>query len=332
MGIAVLVQVKEGLVMASDSSVFSSGSDYVGHYSKYYYNQKKIFQVSENPVGIISIGNPFIGNNYIEDIINNCIDIKTNTKSKLRNKDFELRKFADLFFQRVKKIYIKYNMESIGSLESLLKEYFKSKKYNDKTEQSKELKLFRLQVDYKKLYLKLLSSNEKSRGLIYKKLKVITDGLSNLGANPVALESFGFILGGYSSSSNSTEQFEFTLPFDMEIRQLNDFGAAWRGSTLPITRLYHGYDLALLNDLNNTFPNSQKAISEVLSRHPLRIDFRNMTLNEGIDFARFIIEMTTKISRFCVNAPEVGGPIQLAIITKNKRFLFVDNIDLTNNG
>jgi len=48
-----------------------------------------------------------------------------------------------------------------------------------------------------------------------------------------------------------------------------------------------------------------------------------MTLNDAVDFARFLIRTTADYQRFAKVVPIVGGPIDIAVITKWAGFRWV---------
>ncbi len=61
-----------------------------------------------------------------------------------------------------------------------------------------------------------------------------------------------FFIAGYSPSSPLAEEWEFLLPRDEKpklVRPLDQFGASWRGISIPFTRLYFGFDPRVKNKL-----------------------------------------------------------------------------------
>lgn len=46
-------------------------------------------------------------------------------------------------------------------------------------------------------------------------------------------------------------------------------------------------------------------------------------IQDGIDLVRFILETTIGYHRFCLGAQVVGGPIDIAAITKHEQFKWV---------
>jgi hypothetical protein len=48
-----------------------------------------------------------------------------------------------------------------------------------------------------------------------------------------------------------------------------------------------------------------------------------MPLRDAIDLAEFMVDLTVKFSRFKPGAPTVGGPIEIAAISKHEGFRWV---------
>jgi len=48
-----------------------------------------------------------------------------------------------------------------------------------------------------------------------------------------------------------------------------------------------------------------------------------MPIQDAIDLAKFLMELTIQCSKFSPGAPVVGGPIDIAVITKHEHFKWV---------
>ncbi len=48
-----------------------------------------------------------------------------------------------------------------------------------------------------------------------------------------------------------------------------------------------------------------------------------MPIQDAIDLAEFLVDLTTKFIRFCDGAQTVGGPIEIATITKHEDFKWI---------
>jgi len=48
-----------------------------------------------------------------------------------------------------------------------------------------------------------------------------------------------------------------------------------------------------------------------------------MPIQDAIDLSIFLVESTIRFSKFAPGAPTVGGPIEVATITKHERFKWI---------
>lgn len=53
-------------------------------------------------------------------------------------------------------------------------------------------------------------------------------------------------------------------------------------------------------------------------------NFQQMTLPDALDYARFLVQITSDYHRFADMVPTVGGPTEVAVITKWIGFRFID--------
>ena len=112
-----------------------------------------------------------------------------------------------------------------------------------------------------------------------------------------------------------------------------EYGANWIGQIDVIARIILGFDVRIQN-----LPFVSKAVSEItpaqvqaqLGSLEYVIQWGTMTLQDGIDFSVLAIETTTAIQRFSdgVKAdpgdmPGVGGSIDVAVITRDKGFVWI---------
>ena len=55
----------------------------------------------------------------------------------------------------------------------------------------------------------------------------------------------------------------------------------------------------------------------------LPIGVSAMPIQDAIDFVDFIIEFNCKLSKFTAGVQDIGGPIDLAVITKHEKFKWI---------
>lgn len=143
--------------------------------------------------------------------------------------------------------------------------------------------------------------------------------------------SIGFIIAGYSKGETLPEEWEINIvkrkcPKPTLIRKKEDAGISWRGEGEAIMRLVKGYGRRLTNALKeiNIPDEKMSEILAVFNKH-LRVplSYPPMPIQDAIDLANFLCQATIMYSRFTPGASVVGGPIDIAAITKHEGFRWV---------
>jgi len=156
------------------------------------------------------------------------------------------------------------------------------------------------------------------------------------------VDQLQFIVAGYNSDGGHQVCMVY-IPGNVEVKRDsskkgNEYGASWIGQTDVVGRIILGFDGRIGN-----LPIMQKATQEIGSdevQKQLRsleyvIQWGTMTLQDGIDFSTLAIETTTAIQRFSDgiaadpgDMPGVGGPIDVAVITPDKGFVWISKKNL----
>lgn len=135
--------------------------------------------------------------------------------------------------------------------------------------------------------------------------------------------SLGVLVSGYSDGAYFPEQylFEFPVTPDLQVRRPDkeggepDFGVDWFGLTDAITRLIKGADPRLRAVLAERLQISLEEAWQLLAQFEYPITFEGMPLQDAIDLAVYLVEMTIGRYRFAVGAPLCGGEVDVAVIT-----------------
>lgn len=145
--------------------------------------------------------------------------------------------------------------------------------------------------------------------------------------------ALGFIVAGYSSGANAAEEFKIDINQNgecgppIQLRQRPETGLTWSGEPDAINRIILGYSAELPNILQNNLgvPQEQMPIVMGLLQQNLQAPVVNpaMPIQDAIDLAEFLVDLTIKFKRFAPGAPTVGGPIEIAAITKHEKFRWV---------
>lgn len=154
------------------------------------------------------------------------------------------------------------------------------------------------------------------------------DGAAPAPAQPAANDDrplLGVVVGGYSHNEFFPDSFQFAIPGmpvseiwpDVAAHQL--YGVRWWGQTAPIERIYLGCDLS---GFIEWFVDNGVSVADALAYYgQLRdrimwpIIYEGMPIQDAIDLAVYLVNVTIGHSRFAVGPPVCGGPIDVATIT-----------------
>ncbi len=143
----------------------------------------------------------------------------------------------------------------------------------------------------------------------------------------------GFIVGGYSFGSATADEYYVNIGPDGQcaqptlLRQPEESGATWSGVPEAINRLVLGYGTVMPQVLmqNLGVPANQIGPAMQVIQQALQIPLvvAAMPLQDAIDLAEFLVDVTIKFTKFAPGAPSVGGPIEIAAISKHEGFRWV---------
>jgi hypothetical protein len=144
-----------------------------------------------------------------------------------------------------------------------------------------------------------------------------------------------FLVGGYSSDGRLAEAYHVEIqqggncPSPQLVSDPDDVEAQvfWEGQPEAIDRLLRGYGGAppevLSEDLGVPDAQIGPAMDTIQHRLSTPLVHAAMPIQDAIDLAEFLVNLTIGYSRFCPGAPTVGGPIEIAAITKHEQFKWV---------
>ena len=149
--------------------------------------------------------------------------------------------------------------------------------------------------------------------------------------DPIDNYFLGYRVCGYSAGS--------VLPEAWEIRIVegecqgpdrlygdDDFGPRWAGETEALDRLVLGMGSRMPEALQQLGMDEEPAINASrelaeLLYQPLFLPA--MPIQDAIDLAGFLVEVSEKFSHFSLRPATVGGPIEIATITKHEGFKWI---------
>lgn len=142
----------------------------------------------------------------------------------------------------------------------------------------------------------------------------------------------GFKLAGYSAGEGLPEVWQIIIdkgncPPPQLIRPKEEIGINWSGEPEAITRLIKGYSPRLADvlrdDLGVPFEQIAPAMQIIDSKLEAPLLYAPMPIQDAIDLAIYLVEVSIMFSRFMPGAPTVAGPIDVASITKHEGFKWV---------
>lgn len=167
---------------------------------------------------------------------------------------------------------------------------------------------------------------EKAREFIFKELYE-----GEYGAKPPPGYFLGYKVCGYSSGAPLPELWQFIITGDtcappQLLRGQQDFGPNWDGEYEAMDRLILGFGSnfrQLLIDEGLSAEQAQEAVMKMVGKLSVPFVLAAMPIQDAIELAAFMVETTIRFVRFNLRAETVGGPVEVAVITKHEGFKWV---------
>jgi len=188
--------------------------------------------------------------------------------------------------------------------------------------------------DFRKNYSEQIKENDYSIESIALKLSEFVynvhfkDTYKNWKVKPPHI---GFMVSGYSKAKDFGEEWKFdiingelTEPY--KIRGENQSGITWNGEHEAIFRMIKGYSSklpSLLNSLEIDSKIHDKILTEADKQLTTPFILAPMPIHDAIDLANFLVDTTINFFKFAPGAEVVGGPIDIAVITKHEGFKWI---------
>ena len=141
----------------------------------------------------------------------------------------------------------------------------------------------------------------------------------------------GYRVCGYSAGAALPEVWEFSIlgakcerPY--EIQPASQFGIRWAGEIETLDRLILGASSRLTDALIAHGMPAEEASNFYLKFVQTAGDgltLPAMPIQDAIDVARFLVETASRVARYGMRPETIGGPIELAAITKHEKFKWV---------
>jgi len=145
-----------------------------------------------------------------------------------------------------------------------------------------------------------------------------------------------FVAGGYDKNNAYPKIYIFEIPNKPEPEERNpgdtNFGIAWGGQLEIACRLIHGFDPGvkpILTSIDGI--DEQQAdliIQKLREKLEISIPYKILPLQDCIDLAHFMIQTTIIGQSLSIGIRGVGGPIDVAVITKSEGLKYIQKKSL----
>ena len=145
-----------------------------------------------------------------------------------------------------------------------------------------------------------------------------------------------FIVGGYNVREAYGQVLRFEIPGQPipkpEAAMELGFGMTWGGQLEVASRLIHGFDPRLMDivaakaDLNEE--QAKQMHQELISNLQYPIPYQVLPLQDCVDLSIFLIRTTMLAQQLAIAVRGVGGPIDVAIITRTKGLEYVQQKEI----
>lgn len=310
MSLAINTTTPDGLVLAADSRQSfrnRKGQARVGSDSAI-----KIFELSRT-IGLLITGPAFLEENGVLKNISKFVeDFKE--KNKIEGKEVsEVARRIHSFFDE------KYNYRK--NLEALPE---------------------KIKQELSQKGLEVIEIKQEEGKVVFK----FKDKEGKVGQGIGGVDQLAFIVAGYNPDG-SHQVFMVYVPGSLEEKRSSkikgkEYGASWAGQIDVIARVVLGRDprLTNLNFVQQAAKNfGEETVKNELSGLEYAISWGTMNLQDSIDFSVLMIQTTSAIQRFSDgilmdpgDITGVGGPVDVAVITPNKGFVWVSRKSLGAGG
>ncbi len=310
MSLAINTATPDGLVLAADSRQSfrnRKGQSRVGSDSAV-----KVFQISRS-AGLLITGPAFLDEGGV-----------------LKN----ISKFVDDFKEKNE-----LEGEELSEIANKLYKFFDSR-YNYR----KDLEALpeKIKQELSQKGLEVIETKQEEGRITFK----FKDKNGKVGQGVGGVDQLGFIVAGYNPDG-SHQVFTVYVPGSIEQKRSSkvkgkEYGASWAGQIDVIARVVLGRDprLSNLNFVQQAVKNfGEENVRNELAGLEYAISWGTMNLQDSIDFSVLMIQTTSAIQRFSDgilmdpgDITGVGGPVDIAVITPNKGFVWVSRKTLGANN
>jgi hypothetical protein len=147
-----------------------------------------------------------------------------------------------------------------------------------------------------------------------------------------------FVVGGYNENEAYGRVYELSVPTNPAPTEqnANSFGLTYGGLTDITSRILTGIDpapLSIIGNLLNLSPSQSAMMSNAIaSQRQLRIPYPSLPLQDCVDLSILLIKTTAQLMGYTMDVRGVGGPIDVATVTRIDGFKFVQSKQIHGEG
>lgn len=306
MSLAINTTTPEGIVLAADSrqsyrnrkGMARIGSD----------NASKLFQLNKR-IGVAITGLAFLPEGGVMKNISKFIE--------------EFKRETD-----VEKLEVKEAAEKLY--------YLFDKKYDWKERLEKLPD--KIKADLQRQGCEVLEIKKEQHAVKFK----FKDPKGNIQEGAAGIDTISLLVAGYNKDG-SHELYICYVPGEIQKNRDSrekgkEYGASWVGQIDVVSRIVLGWDGRIGNIKfvrEAAQKQGQEEINKQLRSLEYAIQWGTMTLQDAVDFCVLMIQTTSAIQRFSDgikadpgDIPGVGGPVDVAIITPDKGFVWINKKNL----
>jgi hypothetical protein len=140
-----------------------------------------------------------------------------------------------------------------------------------------------------------------------------------------------FLVGGYDPDAPYGRLFVVNVPVDDEPKEVHAgaFGALWGGQREFADRIMQGFDEGVVQVLKHDLELDDVTIGHIRtnlrSAVSIRVPYAFLPLQDCVDLSVALIRLTISFQQWTVGVRGVGGPIDVATITRTGGFEYVQS-------
>jgi len=151
--------------------------------------------------------------------------------------------------------------------------------------------------------------------------------------------SLGLLVAGFSTGADLAEVYRIDIhdgdcPEPFLAMATAATGYLWHGQPEALNRLLDGYDARLKSVFEQLFRQAglpvdqigrqvEALMSQIKAAFNIPLYTDPMPIQDAIDLAEFLVQTAIGFTRFRAGSPTVGGPIEIAAITKHDGFKWI---------